>query len=253
MDRIQLRSILGDKIREARKNKSMTQEQLAEELGYGKQTISNWELGKSEVPDDMIEKLNGILETKLSKKAFTDLEEKKMRGSNIKSIEEVDRFEDYLKLFDEITGMVFDGDEGKRAFEIVVKKFLLVAATVTLIERKRGEWEKNDKVWSIVSFKLLQIINENGFVKAECDERSDGIIAQLKETDQFIIDSYNNIFNVGELEELIVLEKRYEETLGEYATSYINDLMCILPKKENSFLTELMVYLIETVRILDEL
>lgn len=253
MDRIQLRIILGNQIKEARRNKGITQEEVADKLGYVKQSVSDWERGAREVPDDVLEKINGILETKFSKKAFTDLEEKKMRGSNIKSIEEVDRFEDYLKLFDEIIGMVFEGDEGKRAYEIVVKKFLLVASTLTLIERKHGEWESNDNIWNIVSFKLLQIINENGFMKAECEERSEGIIAQLEDAYKYINDSYSNIFNIGELGDNIVLEKRYEEALGEYAVGYINDIISILPKRENSFLTELMVYLMETKRILDEL
>lgn len=250
---IELRSILGNQIREARKSKGMSQEELGEKILYGKQSVSNWETGKSEIPDEVLMKLNEILETKFSKKAFTDLEEKKMRGLTIKSIEEVDRYEDYSKLFDEITGRVFDGDESKRAYEIVVKKFLHVAATLALIERKHGEWESNDNVWHIVSFKLLQIINENSFAKAECEERSEGIIAQLNSADEYIQDSYSNIFNFGELGDNIVLEKRHEEELGGYANCYISDIISILPKKENAFLTELMVYLIETKRILDEL
>lgn len=249
---IGFRIILGEQIKEARRKKNMSQEELGEKLGYVKQSVSDWERGVREVPDDVLDNLNGILETKFSKKAFKDLEDKKMRGSNIKSIEEVDRFEDYSKLFDEIIGMVFEGDEGKRAYEIVVKKFLHVAATLALIERKHGEWEQNDNVWHIVSFKLSQIINENSFMKAECEERSEGIIAHLEHADEYIRDSYSNIFNIGELGDNIVLEKRYEEELGGYANCYISDIISVLPKKENSFLTELMVYLIETTRIMDE-
>ena len=89
---IGFRIILGEQIKEARKKKNMSQEELGEKLGYVKQSVSDWERGVREVPDDVLDNLNGILETKFSKKALKDLEDKKMRGSNIKSIDEVDRF-----------------------------------------------------------------------------------------------------------------------------------------------------------------
>ncbi len=37
----------GKKIRKARIEKGLTQEELADKVGYTKQTISNWENGKS--------------------------------------------------------------------------------------------------------------------------------------------------------------------------------------------------------------
>lgn len=40
--------MLGDIILEKRKQKNMTQEQLAEQLGVARQTVSKWELGVSQ-------------------------------------------------------------------------------------------------------------------------------------------------------------------------------------------------------------
>lgn len=38
---------IGKRIRKARQDKDLTQEQLADKIGYTKQTVSNWEIGKS--------------------------------------------------------------------------------------------------------------------------------------------------------------------------------------------------------------
>ena len=53
--------MLGDNIRIARKNKGMTQEELAERLNVVRQTVSKWEKNLS-VPDaDLLEKLANTL------------------------------------------------------------------------------------------------------------------------------------------------------------------------------------------------
>ena len=53
--------MLGDNIKAARKNKCMTQEELAERLHVVRQTVSKWEKNLS-VPDaDLLEKLADIL------------------------------------------------------------------------------------------------------------------------------------------------------------------------------------------------
>lgn len=53
--------MLGDNIKTARKNKGMTQEELAERLNVVRQTVSKWEMNLS-VPDaDLLEKLADVL------------------------------------------------------------------------------------------------------------------------------------------------------------------------------------------------
>ena len=56
---------LGQKIREARQEKSLSQKQLAEELGVKQATVSNWELGKAQPTGDNIERIEEILDLPL--------------------------------------------------------------------------------------------------------------------------------------------------------------------------------------------
>lgn len=51
---------LPDSIKRYRKNLNLTQEALAERMGYTKQTISNWETGKNYPSDEDIERLSEI-------------------------------------------------------------------------------------------------------------------------------------------------------------------------------------------------
>lgn len=53
--------LFGDKIRQARKRTGMTQRQLADNLGVGHTTVSNWEKNLSRPDADMIQKLCGLL------------------------------------------------------------------------------------------------------------------------------------------------------------------------------------------------
>ena len=55
--------MLGENIKTLRKNKGLTQEELAIKLNVVRQTVSKWEKGFS-VPDaDMLQKISDILET----------------------------------------------------------------------------------------------------------------------------------------------------------------------------------------------
>lgn len=60
---------IGEKIREARKAKRLTQRALGELLGYtgrgGESTIQNWEYGKQPVPQNKLKLLSKILEIPL--------------------------------------------------------------------------------------------------------------------------------------------------------------------------------------------
>lgn len=49
--------LLGDKIRELRKNKNMTQEELGVALGVAKNTVSYWERNENKPDYDMIIKI----------------------------------------------------------------------------------------------------------------------------------------------------------------------------------------------------
>lgn len=67
--------MLGDNIKTLRKNKGLTQEELAIKLNVVRQTVSKWEKGFS-VPDaDMLQKISDILEVDV----------KQLLGANIEA------------------------------------------------------------------------------------------------------------------------------------------------------------------------
>ncbi len=67
--------MLGDNIKALRKNKGLTQEELAIKLNVVRQTVSKWEKGFS-VPDaDMLQKISDILEVDV----------KQLLGANIEA------------------------------------------------------------------------------------------------------------------------------------------------------------------------
>lgn len=67
--------MLGDNIKTLRKNKGLTQEELAIKLNVVRQTVSKWEKGFS-VPDaDMLQKISDILEVDV----------KQLLGANIET------------------------------------------------------------------------------------------------------------------------------------------------------------------------
>ncbi len=242
---IEQRMIIAKAIREGRKRADMSQEELGEKLGYVKQTISNWELCKSEVPEDEFEKINKALNLNISMKALNDMEERKVRNTKIKPLQDIDRFEDYDSLFEEILDEVFGKSDNDRAYRILVKKFLYIATTQALWEIQKGEWGNPKNYWNLVAFKFLQIINENLYFKKELDDRCEGIVYQLNEVEPFISDSFSNFFNEGKSDN-IVFEKEYEIKLAKEASGCISDITMVLPKRENTFVTTLMVYLVET-------
>ena len=53
-------------IKELRQGRGLTQDELAEKLFVSRQTVSNYELGRTRPDIDMLEKLAQVLETELN-------------------------------------------------------------------------------------------------------------------------------------------------------------------------------------------
>ena len=70
---------VGKNIKELRQGRGLTQDELAEKLFVSRQTVSNYELGRTRPDIDMLEKLAQVLETDLNTLLYgpPDLEEKK--------------------------------------------------------------------------------------------------------------------------------------------------------------------------------
>lgn len=73
MDNAEERQRIGDTIRQARKNKKITQTQLGAEIGIGKVAVANYESGKIKViPFEKRVKLAGLLDIPLNALLYTD-------------------------------------------------------------------------------------------------------------------------------------------------------------------------------------
>lgn len=246
---VEQRIAIAKVLKEGRNRAGMSQEELGEKLGYVKQTISNWELCKNEIPEEAFEKINTVLNLNISRETLKDMEERKVRNTKIKPLKDIDRYEDYDAAFEEILDEVFGKNDNDRVHRILVKKFICIATTQALWEIKRGEWGEQKNYWSLAAFKFLQIMNENIYFKKEFNDRCEGLAYQVNYVEQFIGDSYSNFLNAGK-SEMIVFEKDHEVRLAKEATACIQDISMILPKRENSFVTALMVYLVETQNVL---
>lgn len=240
---------IANEVKEGRKKVGLTQEQLGDKLGYVKQTISNWENGRNDIPDEDIERLNEVLNLRISKKVLMNMEENNMRKMMIKPLEEIDKYDDYSTVFDEAIRLVTGNDNNAIPYSIVIKKFLYISAVWAIIEKKQLSWEEAS-LWDITGYKLQTIINANIYEKINDVGRKEGIVCQLERVSEIIRDSYSNIHNIGELDN-IILDQKYEELLASYAEAAIHDIKVILPETENEFMTVLMVYLMELKRTIE--
>ena len=107
-----------------RKNKGMTQEELAIKLNVARQTISKWEKGLS-VPDaEMVQKISEILDIDIKQLLGTEIHVEK--GSN-ELVEQLSRINEQL---------AFKNQRSRRIYKIVGFVFLIVILIVILL----GAW-----------------------------------------------------------------------------------------------------------------
>lgn len=100
---MEVMDMLAENIKNSRKNKGMTQEELAIRLNVVRQTVSKWEKGLS-VPDaDLLEKLADVLETDVSALLGENIE---LKSDANEIAVQLARFNEYLanrnKLFRKI-------------------------------------------------------------------------------------------------------------------------------------------------------
>lgn len=101
--------LFGDKLKELRKNKNMSQEELGEICGVAKQTVSNWENNATQPPFDAIIKISkhfGVT---------TDY----LFGLNQEDLSNIERLKQILKEYGIMFGSDLSLTELKRALKIV--------------------------------------------------------------------------------------------------------------------------------------
>ena len=79
----------GETIRKARKALGLTQRQLAEKLGVGNTSISNWEKGLSRPDADMIQKLCDVLRLQPNE-IYGTTEQKQVSGTGKPAVSDED-------------------------------------------------------------------------------------------------------------------------------------------------------------------
>lgn len=116
--------MIGENIKAIRKNKGMTQEELAIKLNVARQTISKWEKGLT-VPDaEMVQKISEILDVDIKQLLGTEIHVEK--ASN-ELVEQLSRINEQL---------AFKNQRSRRIYKIVGFVFLIVILIVILL----GTW-----------------------------------------------------------------------------------------------------------------
>lgn len=107
--------MLNENLKQLRKNKGFTQEELADRLNVVRQTVSKWEKGYS-VPDaEMLKKIADIFETDVSK----------LLGRSIEKDESVDIVAEQLSRINE--QLVIKNGRSRRIWKTVGIVFLVIA------------------------------------------------------------------------------------------------------------------------------
>lgn len=116
--------MIGENIKAIRKNKGMTQEELAIKLNVARQTISKWEKGLT-VPDaEMVQKISEILDVDIKQLLGTEIHVEK--DSN-ELVEQLSRINEQL---------AFKNQRSRRIYKILGFVFLIVILIVILL----GTW-----------------------------------------------------------------------------------------------------------------
>jgi len=150
----------GARIADARKNKNMTQEQLANLLHVGKQAVSNWENGKNDLDPDTMRRLERILGIQLQhRKPQTTVE---FCTEGIKDLRQIQNIREFKAQVETVMDqMPFDAAYGASVRRILTLLFYATHMEHTIIFIKNEfpkEFEKNFPYsWTTAAFFLTGI------------------------------------------------------------------------------------------------
>lgn len=245
----------GKQIRMARREKNLTQEQLADKLFVSKQAVSNWERGVNAIDDEIRRKLEKILSIRLIdsdyRKEITDME-----------IRPLDQIEDVRELMGYARTIV-----GKTpvdmAFSSTVKKLLELTLDLVLgyevyarsferaqLKREHGDdpFMSYELTWEDVSEDLFSIFdNEDPYPLS--DEKRYSLDDLYMQKIRYMLHS------VGiELFEDFDEEGHrdgYIQKVGRIAEEDAYALLSLLPERENSVMTSYKASLHQMAEIIE--
>ena len=178
----------GDNLRQIRKNKKMSQEQLAEKVNVTRQSVSKWENGESYPEMNNILELCKIFNCKLNDLVHTDMADISSLDEEIvmnvvkfneKKQKEVKTLSNVISLIGKIGAIVL-----KVAIPFIILAMILVPYVINNVEIKNNE----------IGFKTenIKIIDENKI------EIHDIIVGEfdIEDEDYDVIEMFNNNSNV---------------------------------------------------------
>ena len=177
----------GDNLRQIRKNKKMSQEQLAEKVNVTRQSVSKWENGESYPEMNNILELCKIFNCKLNDLVHTDMKDISSLDEEIvlnvvkfneKKQKEVKTLSNVISLIGKIGAIVL-----KVAIPFIILAMILVPYVINNVEIKNNE----------IGFKTenIKIIDENKI------EIHDIIVGEfeIEDKDYDVIEMFNNNSN----------------------------------------------------------
>ena len=178
----------GDNLRQIRKNKKMSQEQLAEKVNVTRQSVSKWENGESYPEMNNILELCKIFNCKLNDLVHTDMTDISSLDEEIvmnvvkfneKKQKEVKTLSNVISMIGKIGAIVL-----KVAIPFIILAMILVPYVINNVEIKNNE----------IGFKTenIKIIDENKI------EIHDIIVGEfdIEDEDYDVIEMFNNNSNV---------------------------------------------------------
>lgn len=150
---------IGKIIREARKKKSLTQEQLAEAVYVKKQAVSQWEIGKTCPSLDSIEALNGILDININD-MIGNGEKKEMK---MKPLDTFDDFDDLIASSQEIVKSVDIDSMFEKTISTLLEYTLITVLGYECYYKSFSRIEDPEDVldWSCVAWDISNLLDSN--------------------------------------------------------------------------------------------
>ena len=255
---------LGRRIKQARIEKRLTQEQLADMLAVSKQAVSNWERGENRIDEGVKEAIEEILGISLA-----PIYIRKGKGNMIvKPLKKIDNLEELLGYAEQIV----EKTPVDNAFSSSVRKLLQLVLNVVLgyevyalsFKRKADEEEnrKNPNLpfsnittygWNDVAEDILDLLPERDFVpisrkdKAILAESGNMFTKKIKYMlhavgSELFEDFDDNGYRDG-----------YIQQVGRLAESDAYNLIEFLKIQDNAILTSFKISLLQMGEIISDL
>jgi len=198
----------GDNLRQIRKNKKMSQEQLAEKVNVTRQSVSKWENGESYPEMNNILELCKIFNCKLNDLVYTDMPDVSSLDEEIvsnvvkfneKKQKEVKTLSNVISLIGKIGAIVL-----KVAIPFIILSMLLVPYIISNVEVRNNEIVfKTDDIKIIIENKIE--IHDIIIGEFDIDDEEYDIIEIFKNNSNIKIITYLEIGLVFLLVELYVM------------------------------------------------